>query len=172
MSSDVDQVPGMAEAIEARRIVVGLTPGRFAAAAGLTSQGLMPVRRGLRRRYQDKVKLGVARALAWPPDALDRLMAGEDPATFDEEPTPPGGVRDGADIEPLVYTKPPIDTAAARAAVLGFAATSPAAALRLDPDVVGLAALAGELTPEGRAKVEGYIRALLDQTPTNEKDDG
>lgn len=28
---------------------------------------------------------------------------------------------------------------------------------------VGLAALAGELSPEGRAKVEGYIRALLDQ---------
>lgn len=29
-------------------------------------------------------------------------------------------------------------------------------------DVVGIAALAGELTPEDRAKVEGYIRGLLD----------
>lgn len=40
----------------------------------------------------------------------------------------------------------------------------------LDPDEepeplehVGLAALAGELSPEGRAKVEGYIRAVLEQ---------
>lgn len=31
-----------------------------------------------------------------------------------------------------------------------------------EPDQVGLAALAGELTPEDRAKVEDYIRGLLD----------
>jgi DNA-binding XRE family transcriptional regulator len=76
----------MAEAIEARAMELGLTPGTFAESAGVTRQGLAPIRRGYRRQYQAKLKLGVARALAWPPDAIDRLMAGDDPATF-ERPT-------------------------------------------------------------------------------------
>lgn len=72
----------MAAAIEARRKQRGLAPGEFATRAGLTRQGLDPVRKGLRKAYQDKVKLGVARALDWPDDALDLLMDGADPATF------------------------------------------------------------------------------------------
>jgi transcriptional regulator with XRE-family HTH domain len=67
----------MAAAIEQRRLELGLTPGQFADAAGITRQGLDPIRRGVRKAYQDKVKLGVARALRWPPDAVDRLLAGE-----------------------------------------------------------------------------------------------
>jgi hypothetical protein len=120
----IEVVPGMARAIESRRLELGLTVGDFTALAGLTAPGLMPVRRGYRRQYQDKVKLGVARALEWPVDAVDRLLAGEDPSTWGDRPP-----------EPLAGA--------------------------LDPEVIGLAARAGKLTPEQRAKVEGYIEALL-----------
>lgn len=77
-------VPGMAEAIEARLQELRLRPGRFAELAGVTLQGLVPIRRGYRRNYQDKVKFGVASALQWPPDAIDRLMDGQAP-----DPRPP-----------------------------------------------------------------------------------
>lgn len=76
------EVPGMAEAIEQRRLERQLSPGDFAEAAGLTRQGLVPVRRGKRRDYQAKVRHGVARALAWPADWYDRLLAGEDWRAF------------------------------------------------------------------------------------------
>jgi hypothetical protein len=82
-----DVVPGMAEAIEQRRIEVGLDKvGDFARAVGVTPEGLRPVRQGVRKHYHDKVKFGIARALRWPPDALDRLLAGEDPAGFEAHP--------------------------------------------------------------------------------------
>lgn len=68
----------MAEAIEARRLARGLSPGQFARDAGLTAQGLVPVRRGYRREYHDKVRVGVARALHWPLDWYDRIRDGED----------------------------------------------------------------------------------------------
>lgn len=79
-----DVVPGMAEAIERRMIERGLSPSQFAAAAGVTYQGLLPLRRGERKRYQTKLKLGAARALGWPADAVDRLLAGEVPGEVDE----------------------------------------------------------------------------------------
>lgn len=97
MPSD-EVVPGMAEAIERRRRELGLSPGDFATAAGLTRQGLDPVRKGYRRAYQDKVRLGVARALAWPLDAIDRLLAGEDPATFAHTTHATGNVTIGVGI--------------------------------------------------------------------------
>lgn len=76
-------VPGMAEAIEQRRQEKGLSPTEFAKAAGITVQGLRPVRLGERRRYRHNVRIGVARALDWPDDALERLMAGEVPAPLE-----------------------------------------------------------------------------------------
>lgn len=75
MSDEV--VPGMAEEVEARRLALGLSPGDFARLAGLTDQGLQPVRSGFRRNYQTKTRVGFARALQLPVDALERLMAGE-----------------------------------------------------------------------------------------------
>src|SRR5689334_1141133 len=72
-------VPGMAETIEARRRQLQLSPGEFSRRAGITRQGLAPVVKGHRRAYQDRVRFGVARALEWEPDAIDRLLAGEQP---------------------------------------------------------------------------------------------
>lgn len=82
-----ETVPGMAEAIERRRVECGLTPTEFAKAAELTIQGLIPIRKGYRREYMDKSKRGIARALRWPPDAIDRLLRGESAEEF--ETTPP-----------------------------------------------------------------------------------
>lgn len=89
-----EEVPGMAQAIEDRRVELELSPGALAEAAGITRAGLVPVRKGYRRQYQDKVKLGVARALRWEPDAIDRLLKGEKPIPLDDgdqDPTDPGG---------------------------------------------------------------------------------
>lgn len=83
-----ETVPGMKEAIDARRAQRHLSPGEFAAAAGLTEQGLAPVRRGARRAYQDKVRRGVAVALAWPLDWYDRILAGQNPAKFPDTEHP------------------------------------------------------------------------------------
>lgn len=86
----------MAEAIEARRRERQLSPGDFARRAGLTVQGLAPVRNGVRKGYQDKVRAGVARALAWPVDWYDRLLAGEDSTSFPETEHPNGPHSDEA----------------------------------------------------------------------------
>lgn len=83
-----ESVPGMKEAVEARRVSRHLSPGEFASEAGLTEQGLAPVRRGARKAYQDKVRRGVAVALAWPLDWYDRLLAGEDATQFPETEHP------------------------------------------------------------------------------------
>jgi hypothetical protein len=75
-------VPGMADAIQDRMDELHIGPSRLAREAGITNPGLDPVRKGFRRRYKDSTKHGIARALRWPEDAIDRLMAGEDPAGF------------------------------------------------------------------------------------------
>lgn len=103
-----DVVPGMAEAIEKRRLELGIRPGQLAELAHVTPQGLVPVRRGYRRQYQDKVKLGLARALQWESDAVDRLLAGQSPAPLrgnsgpDDDPTAPGGATALAELRDQV----------------------------------------------------------------------
>lgn len=75
----------MRSAVEDRRLALGLTPGEFSDRAGLTPEGLAKVRRGERRRYQEKTTRGVARALHWPMDWYPRLLAGEDPSGWQAE---------------------------------------------------------------------------------------
>lgn len=85
MNGEEEVVPGLAEAVEQRMAQLGLTPTTFAAATGrpgekpLTTQGLAPIRKGYRRDYQAKLKLGVCHALRWTPDSVDRLLRGEPP---------------------------------------------------------------------------------------------
>jgi hypothetical protein len=83
-------VPGMAEAIEARRMELGLSPGELAARAGVTPEGLMPLRKGFRRSYRDKLKIGVARALGWTTNSIDLLLGGQEPRpTWGGDEPPP-----------------------------------------------------------------------------------
>ena len=82
MADEPETVPGMADYVERRRRQLELTPGDFAERAGLTRQGLDPVRSGIRKDYADKTRFGVARALAWPTDWYERLLDGEDPADW------------------------------------------------------------------------------------------
>ncbi|HEX7276331.1 MAG TPA: hypothetical protein VF244_03070, partial [Acidimicrobiales bacterium] len=88
-------VPGLAEAIERRRIERGLTPGAFAEAAGVTPQGLVPLRKGYRRRYREKLKIGVCEALGWTADSIDLLLEGRLPVGATEYGVVLRGLNDG-----------------------------------------------------------------------------
>ena len=138
MAGKDEVAPGMAEAIEARMAELGMGPTAVARAAGVTTQALVPVRRGYRRAYQIKLKHGVARALKWPADAIDRLLAGEDPSTFDDRPpAPPGG-----NVTPIGQRTHQV----------------------ADEDVVELAALVGKLPPDKRQAIEQLVRTMLNET--------
>lgn len=76
----------MAEAVEARRIELGLDPGSFAESADLTREGVRTVRAGHRRKYNDRTIFGVARALKWRSDWYDRLLEGLSPVPEDRAP--------------------------------------------------------------------------------------
>lgn len=78
-TDDPGVIPGMGEAIEARRMELGLTPGAFADALGQSTQAARNLRNGLDRGYQDSTRFALARALRWPIDAIDRLKAGHLP---------------------------------------------------------------------------------------------
>lgn len=69
----------VAEAIERRRNELGLTVTQMVQRSGLTAPGLLPLRKGERRNYADVTKFGLAKALNWPLNAVDRLLSGEMP---------------------------------------------------------------------------------------------
>lgn len=69
----------LAGAIEARRKELGLDVQALVDLTGLTRQGLQPLLRGERKRYQDRLKLPLCQALDWTPDSIDRLLAGLEP---------------------------------------------------------------------------------------------
>lgn len=84
-ADEPEVVPGMAEAIEGRMRELRMTVGELVERSGVSGMGLMPLRRGHRRNYRDRVKFGVAEALEWPPDAVDRLLEGLPPVAEDQE---------------------------------------------------------------------------------------
>jgi hypothetical protein len=94
----LEVVPGMAEAIATRMRELRIRPGRLAELSGLTPAGVMAFRKGYRRNYRDHAKWGMARALQWPADAIDRLLDGEMPP-FDDGPEP--GTPAAIDVEEL-----------------------------------------------------------------------
>lgn len=80
-----DTAPVIANALRARRAALLLTQGDAAQAAGVSVATWQKAESGRPMEYQPRTKKAIARALQWPDDALDRLVAGEDPATFEHE---------------------------------------------------------------------------------------
>lgn len=74
---DVDR--HLAGAIEKRRTELGYDVQTLVELTGLTRQGLQPLLRGERKRYQDRLKLPLCKALQWTPDSIDLLLAGGEP---------------------------------------------------------------------------------------------
>lgn len=87
-----DVVKELAEAIDQRRAELGMDVQALSDASGVTRQGLAPLLAGERRRYQDRLKFPVCRALGWSPDSIDRLLRGEPPVVEVANPRP-GDVR-------------------------------------------------------------------------------
>ena len=77
MSAVKDISPRLRDAIEARRAALGIGKSELAERAGVTVQGLAPLRRGEVRAYQDRLKFAVCRVLGWSNDSIDRLMRDE-----------------------------------------------------------------------------------------------
>lgn len=67
------------DSVEARRKELGLSPTKLAEAAGVTLQGLAPIRRGEVRRYQERLTGPLCAALGWTPDLIERILAGDEP---------------------------------------------------------------------------------------------
>ena len=76
----------LAEAIEKRRRALGLTVTGLVTKAGVTAEGLRPLRRGDVRSYQERLTVPVCRALEWSPDSIDRILAGLEPIEVEVNP--------------------------------------------------------------------------------------
>jgi hypothetical protein len=77
-------VPALRDAIESQRKRLGLSPGALAVAANVTPQGLMSLRKGYRKQYQERLTAGVCRALGWTTDSIDRILAGGEPQLVEQ----------------------------------------------------------------------------------------
>lgn len=71
--------PELAEHIESRMSELGLGPSALAAATGLSLTILGQVRKGYRKRYQDRLKWPICDALGWTRDSIDRILDGGKP---------------------------------------------------------------------------------------------
>lgn len=84
----VDTSDLLRDRIEARITERGfLTYDAFAAACGLTPQGLARLRKGEVRRYQKRLTVPVCDVLGWSHDSIERMMRGEEP--IEVSPSPP-----------------------------------------------------------------------------------
>lgn len=76
------------DAVAKRREELRFSRAKLAKLAGISAEGMRLIEMGTSTPRPD-TSAAIARALNWPPDALDRLAAGEDPASFEPvEPTP------------------------------------------------------------------------------------
>ena len=84
--SDVETSKALADAIEQRRRALGYrTITSLVSAAGVTAEGIRPLRRGEIRNYQERMTDPLCKALRWTPDSIDRILRGEPPVELPDE---------------------------------------------------------------------------------------
>lgn len=88
-----EELPALAEAFEKRRLELGLTIQDIADRSGLTRQGIMPLRQGKLRHYNDRTIFGIRDAFGWRDDwyaaVIDGATADELLADGQAPPSPP-----------------------------------------------------------------------------------
>lgn len=73
------EVPALKAAVEKRMIELGLSPTDLRDATGVTYQGLLHLRQGRRKSYQQRLTGPVCRVFGWTPDSIERILAGGEP---------------------------------------------------------------------------------------------
>lgn len=76
----------VAEAIEARRIELGITSERLAQLADVSNSTIKNLRRSERAKYSETTLWNVGRALGWTNESLERIARGEEPILLVPEP--------------------------------------------------------------------------------------
>jgi hypothetical protein len=77
---DVEIVPALAEHVARRMFELGIDGlSALAQETDLTVQGLQPLLRGERRKYQARLTNPVCRVFGWSQDSIGRIMDGGEP---------------------------------------------------------------------------------------------
>jgi len=85
----MEVVPALRDAIEARRNELGLSPTELADRAGVSNPGLLALRKGQKKQYQDRLTMPVEDALGWPRGTIRSILdGGAPPATSGPGATP------------------------------------------------------------------------------------
>lgn len=79
-------VPSMAMWVEDRMDQLHISPGRLEELTGRTGPGLMPIRKGHRKRYMRSLKWDVCAALQFTDDSIDLMLAGQAPVAMPGSP--------------------------------------------------------------------------------------
>jgi len=196
MSDPEERWAAVGEAISARIAELQMTKNEVIRASGVSYKSLSGYIEGQPIRRADKAR-GLCEALRWPPDAIDRILAGEPPIAeytdldfvraaigrtrHDVGEVPRSATQSIAlsiadelerelaegerpDVGKAIGLLQEVERIGTKFEDFGDGdppPTSPGA--ELPDEVLGLAAKAGKLSPEARAKLEGYIDALLDE---------
>jgi hypothetical protein len=80
-------VQALADHVSRRMFELGINgPSALARETELTVQGLQPLIRGERRKYQARLTNPVCRVFGWTPDSIDRILAGGEPVVVMRPP--------------------------------------------------------------------------------------
>lgn len=94
--------------LKAQREHLRMTQKDLADAANLSIAIVQMLEAGRKDSYRGTTLAAISAALRWPTDAIERLLAGEDPETFDDTPA----------LEIVENESPDLDDISARLAVV------------------------------------------------------